>query len=160
MHKARVIKVTEMDEEMELPLQRNFNCILFSIMKQCWRLKHHPLTTEEDLFQLIPGINLPIQELVESVTNKIEENDRRIIGADEKTGAFIVYCPTQDALMDLWAMCDVINERLMNILELRDPDSGPVLARFGLLEADVVTEIAGPELLTYKSEIMKKLVFE
>ena len=124
-------------------------------MKQCWRLKHHPLTKQSDLFQLLPGIQIPIDELVKKVTDKIEERDRRILGLDE-SGAFIVYCPTPEALSDLWAMSDVINERLVRTLLVGDPC--PILRHFKLKKADMKTTMIGPEFIQYKKELLKNMV--
>ena len=44
------------DENKEIPLIKRVNSLVMETMKQCWRLKHHPLTQKEDLFQLLPGI--------------------------------------------------------------------------------------------------------
>ena len=44
------------DENKEVPLIKRVNSLVMETMKQCWRLKHHPLTQKEDLFQLLPGI--------------------------------------------------------------------------------------------------------
>ena len=142
------------DEEKEMPVVRQLNRLLSATLKQCWRLKHHPLTSEDDLFQLLAGVDMPIRELQEAVTDKIECYDRRIVGVDEKSGAFIVYCPTPYALTDLWAMCDVINLALTS--NLMNADSGvTLLEKFKLHSAEARTIINGPEFLQYKEEILR-----
>ncbi len=43
------------DDDKEVPLTKKVNDLVMDTMKQCWRLKHHPLTQKDDLFQLLPG---------------------------------------------------------------------------------------------------------
>ena len=43
------------DENKEIPVIKKVNALVMETMKQCWRLKHHPLIQKEDLFQLLPG---------------------------------------------------------------------------------------------------------
>ena len=158
LHDATNLEIlTESDREKELLKQREFNQFLTALMKQCWRLKHHPLTQDTDLFQLLPGVSLPIQELVHDVTDVIEDRDRRIVGVDDVTGAFIVYCPSPTALQDLWSRCDVINGVLEKIL-FRGHQPSPVARAFGLEYAKLRTSIKGPEYLAYKKELMRNLV--
>ena len=87
------------------------------------------------------------------VTDQIEACDRRIVGMDEESDSFIVYCPTPDALSDLWAMCDRINGALVNTL--LSGDNNEILARFKLHSVQVRTIISGPEFLRYKRELLK-----
>ena len=102
-----------------------------------------------------PGIPTPTKELMEKVTNHIEEWDRRIVGFEEETGSFIVYCPTPDALSDLWAMCDRINKVLVETLLPSSNDTAvSLLHRFCLKRVLVRTIIKGPEFLKYKQELM------
>ena len=146
------------DEDKELPILRSFNKFLLATLKQCWRLKHHPLTQDGDLFQIIPGVDLPIQQLCENVTNHIEDRDRRIVGIDDKSGSFLVYCPTPDALSDLWAMCDRINAALHNTL--LSGLENQVLKKFRVRSVKCRTIIAGPEFLQYKQELVKNATAE
>ena len=44
------------DENKEFQLIKRANALVMETMKQCWRLKHHPLIQKDDLFQLLPGI--------------------------------------------------------------------------------------------------------
>ena len=129
----------------------SINRFLSLTMKQCWRYKHHPLTTDLDLYQVIPGVDLPIKDLVARVTDRVEERDRRIVGVDTTSGALIVYCPTPDALSDLWAMCDVINRALS--LTLLAGEENEVLEKFKLASATTRTIISGPEFLQYKRQL-------
>ncbi len=139
------------DEDKEVPVLRSLNRFLSATMKQCWRFKHHPLTKGHDLYQILPGVDLPIEDLMEQVTDKIEENDRRIVGIDKDTGGFMVYCPSVDALTDLWAMCDVINRALVGALF--SGEENEVLRRFKVENASVRTFISGPEYLRYKCQV-------
>lgn len=141
------------DEEKELLIMRSFNKFLTAVMKQCWRLKHHPLTQEQDLVQILPGVDLPITELQHEVTDKIEEYNRRIVGIDKETGAFLVYCPDTEALHDLWSMCDRINTMLTD--RLIGPGRNESLEVFRLREAKLRTIISGPEFLQYKEQLMQ-----
>ena len=141
------------DEEKELPMMRSFNKFLTAVMKQCWRLKHHPLTKLNDLVQILPGVDLPIPELQQEVTNKIEEYDRRIVGIDKDTGAFLVYCPDPEALRDLWSMCDRINELLT--ARLLGPGRDEAMEVFRLRGATLRTVISGPEFLEYKENLIR-----
>ena len=86
------------------------------------------------------------------VTNHIEQRDRRIVGVDEQDGSFVVYCPTADALSDLWAMCVRINEALVHTL--LPGDQNPIITQFRLTNAHVRTVISGPEFLRYKNELV------
>ena len=146
------------DQEKEVPVTESFNDFLSATMKQCWRYKHHPLTTDSDLYPIIAGVDLPIKDLVARVTNKIEERDRRIVGVDNASGAFVVYCPTTDALSDLWAMCDVINRSLS--ATLFSGDENPILEHFKLEGVTTRTIISGPEFLQYKNQLIKNMIGE
>ncbi len=141
------------DEGKEVAIQRTLNHLVCETMKQCWRLKHHPLTHTGDLFELLPGVNVPVEKLVKHVTDKIEDRDRRIVGYDDKSKSFIVYCPTPDALSDLWAMCDVINTRLHFLLFKNS--STPILSRFEIKGTIGRTVISGPEFLKYKYDLVR-----
>ncbi len=103
-------------------------------------------------FYKFSGLELPVEKLIRHVTNKIEDRNRRIVGLDTKTGSFIVYCPTPDSLSDLWAMCDVINNKLKR--ELFGEDPSPVLNEFQLKGCTLKTTISGPEFLTYKHRLI------
>lgn len=141
------------DVELELPVLRALNGFISQTLRQVWRLKHHPLTHKDDLQDLLPDVTIPYDHLMTRVTNKIEEHDRRIVGMNDKNGAFIVYCPTPSSLSDLWAMCDVINSGLVETLLLGD--CGDVLGHFRLTAAHVVSVISGPEFLAYKKELLR-----
>ena len=158
LHEVTAIAMA-MPEDMvkELVVIREFNKFLTALLKQCWRLKHHPLTQERDLFEIMPGVTLPIKELQDSVTEKIEEKERRIVGVDEDTGAFYVYCPTPQTLRDLWSDCDKINHLLVSTL-YQGKIPNDVLRMFGLEWANIRTLIKGPEFLTYKEEVLQNAV--
>lgn len=141
------------EDEKELQIRKSFNAFLLNLLKQCWRLKHDPLTTEADLFSLVPDVQLPVRELIREVTDRIEEFDRCIVAADDSTGAFIVYCPTADSLSDLWAMCDRINGALTRTL-LALPEPNPILDHFRLRSATFRTVIDGSEFLKLKQSIL------
>lgn len=143
------------DEDLELPVVRTVNNFMIQTLKQSWRLKHHPLTQKGDLFQLIPGIEVPVDLLMKNVIEKIEEFDRRIIGVDSKSGSFFVYCPNPFALSDLWAMCDVINKRLLENM-FSGPDNS-ILLGFDLKAVNTRTVISGPEFLKYKRLLVKNI---
>lgn len=137
------------DEEKELPIVRSFNQFLTAALKQSWRLKHHPLTQMHDLPPLLPRLQLPIELLRDTVINKMEEHDRRIVGVDD--GAFVVFCPTAAALSDLWAMCDRINAMLSQGLL----QGGNVANAFRLKEVQTRVHIEGPEFLRYRAALLK-----
>ena len=101
----------------------------------------------------MPFVEQSLEPLMKNVTNKIEELDRQILGIDKKTGSFLVYCPTTDSLVDLWAMCDVINNALIQNLLIQNKQK--LLSHFGLKDVTVRTVISGPELLEYKKLILK-----
>ena len=154
LHEVTEIAMNSDELDKELFIIREFNKFLAAMMKQCWRLKHHPLTSEDDLFEIVPGVALPIKELQDSVTEMIEEKDRRIVGVDDKTGAFYVYCPTPQTLRDLWSDCDKINKLLMSIVFRHKAEYDP-LKMYDIHYAKVRTLIKGPEFLKYKEEVMK-----
>ena len=128
-----------------------FNIILYVITQ------HNPLTSDSDVDHLLPPIGLPIDELIDDVTNLIEDKDRRIVGVDRDTKAFIVYCPTLYSLKDLWAICDVINAGLVRHIvgTASKTIETPLMRRYNLLAADVHTTISGPEYLRYKNQLVK-----
>ena len=98
---------------------------------------------------------MPTEKLIKEVTDHIEERDRRIVGFEEEAGAFVVYCPTPDALSDLWAMCDRINEKLIETLFVGNENSENIMmSKYNIKDADVQTVISGPEFLKYKNELM------
>ena len=94
-----------------------------------------------------------MEELAKHVTDKIEEQHRRIVAFDRKSESFIVYCPTIYALNDLWAACDEINSSLIE--RLITGEENPILKEYQLQAVDIRSNISGPELLKYKSEIAK-----
>ena len=150
---TRLTFKVEEDAELELPVLRALNQFVSETLRQCWRLKHHALTTEDDLRELLPGVSVPFHELLQNVTNKIEGWDRRIVAVDDTSGAFIVYCPTPEALSDLWAMCDVINWGLFETL--LGGRAGDILGRFGLKRACISSFISGPDFLKYKRDLVR-----
>ena len=93
-----------------------------------------------------------MEKLIRHVTNKIGDRNRRIVGLERKTGSFIVYCPNPDALSDLWAMCDVINNKLRR--ELFSGEPNPVLNELKLKDLKIRTVISGPEFLNYKHKLI------
>ena len=124
---------------------------------KCINVQHNALTTDADVDHLLPPIGLPIDELIADVTDVIEDKDRRIVGVDRDTKAFIVYCPTLYSLKDLWAICDCINAGLVRHIVGTGSTTieTPLMRRYNLLAADVHTTISGPEYLSYKSQLVK-----
>jgi len=119
--------------------------------------QHHPLTRDADVYELLPSIGLPIDELISDVTDLIEDEERRIVGVDRRTSSFIVYCPTVSSLRNLWAMCDRINAGLVKhvVGNGNDVIEAPLMRKFNLLAADVQTTISGPQYLIYKNQLVK-----
>ena len=138
----------------ETIIEKSVNNLLLSALKQSWRLRRHPLIEHSDLFQLITGVELPVDDVARYVTDKIEQHYRRIIAFEQQTGCFIVYCPTIYALNDLWAACEQINTALVERLILTGEDN-QIMNEYELKAVDIQTNISGPELLKYKSEIGK-----
>ncbi|CAD5119898.1 DgyrCDS8478 [Dimorphilus gyrociliatus] len=156
--KHQVTKVNLMasvNEEHELSTQRSLNKFICYTLKQCWRLKHHPLTLEEDLQPAIPSIQPDLNSLVKNVIDKIEARGRRILAVEGDTNSFIVHCPTAEAASDLWASCDIINDSLfLTLLASTDESHNPVLNKFRIRSIEMRTHIDGPEFLKYKKALL------
>ena len=63
-----------------------------------------------------------------------------------------MYCPNPDALSDLWAMCDVINNKLRR--ELFGGDLNPVLNELQLKDLKIRTIISGPEFFELQTQVI------
>lgn len=137
----------KLDESRQYEVKADMNDFLFSMLRHCWRVKHHPLTQKKDFLHILAD-SVPVELIVSDLINKIEEFDRRITQFDDRTRSLIVYCPTADALRDLWAMCDVINTALMTGL------NNKVLEYFDIKGVLTRTSISGPELLQYKGAML------
>jgi len=66
-----------------------------------------------------------------------------------------VYCSDVDSLQDLWAMCDNINAALRSVLVPRKhPSTVPLLVELGLRRALTRVSMSGPQLLSYKQQLV------
>ena len=149
---TRVEFVRTRDEETkEIPTLRALNKFIIHTLKQCWRLKHDPLTRSEDIQPVVPGINLSLSKIVDDVINFIEQHDRRIVGVDSDSTSFTVYCPNASSLGNLWAMADRINRALYH--NLVSDDNRQLVDKYKLARISTRGVISGPEFLKYTREL-------
>lgn len=153
------IEVTQMkfinqtDGREETATRNRLAGFLVSLLKQSWRLKRHPLIKLSDLQSLLPGTQLPFEDIIKNITDKIEDMDRRIVEVDETNTSLNVYCPGRKALRDLWAMNDRINKSLAELLFKNDRFS--ILMHFKLKDATTRIAIPGPEFLKHNEEMLR-----
>ena len=109
---------------------------------------------EDDLHEIFPEWheNIPVNELLDNVIDEIEKQGRRIVSFDEKNKKLMIFCPTPEALSDIWSNCDVINRALECILKANDP----FMAMFEAKSLKTRFYMAGPELLKYKRFLLGK----
>lgn len=135
---TKVNLMASANPEHELSIQRSLNKFICHTLKQCWRLKHHPLILESDLQPIIPAIQPDLNALVKNVVDKIEARGRRILAVENDSNSFIVHCPTAEAASDLWASCDIINESLvLTLLSNTDESHNEILNTFKIRSIEV-----------------------
>lgn len=78
------------DGPRELATRRRFDRFLLGALRQCWRVKRHPLQAVDELPALLSRLpRLPICPLITKVINALEENDRRIVAVDCEKGTLV-----------------------------------------------------------------------
>ena len=79
-----------LDGPRDLDTRRRLNRFLMGALRQSWRIKRHPLQTEDDLRPLVTSIpQLPISDIISRVIDLVEDRQRRIVDIDCDTNSLV-----------------------------------------------------------------------